>query len=127
MMPCFLLSGLKCPPADVNGGSHLPVPCTWKACSPAGKPFSDNLIKTPCGSCVSSALPTSLPCASLSDALLDCACAEPAAKERASATRMMRFMNAPEHEFVCVKLGQRSLRGNATARHRRRFNALLMP
>ena len=36
-MPCFLAAGLKCPPAEVNGGSHLPTAWTWKACSPRAR------------------------------------------------------------------------------------------
>jgi hypothetical protein len=33
-LPCCLPVGLKCPPADSNGGSHFPTLWVWKACSP---------------------------------------------------------------------------------------------
>src|SRR5690348_18032467 len=72
-MPCFLPAGLKCPPALVKGGSHLPTACTWKACSPAGNPLTASAISTPDGVCVSVAIPASLPSAVLSAAFALCA------------------------------------------------------
>src|SRR3954451_23715752 len=75
-MPWCLLSGLKCAAADSNdGASHLPTLWMWKACSPAGIPLSESLIKTPPGVCVSSTRPTSLPLLSLSAVWADCATA----------------------------------------------------
>src|SRR5262245_26233878 len=67
-LPCFFCSGLKWGPAEVKGGSHLPTACTWKACSPGGRPLSASAIRTPERVCVSSAVPTSLPSADLSSA-----------------------------------------------------------
>src|SRR6185437_14417832 len=60
-MPCFLLPGLKWPPALVKGGSHLPTACTWKACSPGGNPLSESASSTPSGNWVSLTEPTSAP------------------------------------------------------------------
>ncbi len=47
--PCFVTAGLKCGPALVNGGSHLPTAWMWKARSPAGAPFSVIFRRTPWG------------------------------------------------------------------------------
>src|SRR5579872_2699394 len=46
-MPCFLPVGLKWPPAEVNGGSHLAVWWMWMACSPGGRFLASSLIVTP--------------------------------------------------------------------------------
>src|SRR6185312_1267959 len=75
IMPCFLLPGLKCLPAELNGGSHLPTAWTWNACSPAGRPLTASFTSTPAGDWMSSAVPTALPSASLRDALAVCAAA----------------------------------------------------
>src|SRR6187399_2414055 len=74
-MPCFSLPGLKCGPADSNGGSHLPTAWMWNACSPAGSPLASSLSRTPAGACESSTVPTCLPLLSLSTALPDWAAA----------------------------------------------------
>src|SRR5882757_2908293 len=89
-MPCFLLAGLKCPPALVKGGSHLPTAWTWKACSPAGTPFTVSLSRTPCGVCSSATCPTSLPLVSFSDALAVWARAESDARLAAASTARLR-------------------------------------
>src|SRR6185437_11730108 len=67
--------GLKWPPAELNGGSHLPTAWTWNACSPAGRPLTTSFNSTPAGDWMSSAVPTTLPSASLRDALAVCAAA----------------------------------------------------
>src|SRR4029078_3569273 len=75
-IPCFFAPGLKCPPADVKGGSHLPTAWTWNACSPGGSPLSDALINTPCVVCVRLTEPTSLPSAFFMTTDAVCAVAE---------------------------------------------------
>jgi hypothetical protein len=69
----------------MNGGSHFPMPWTWKACSPAGKPFTESAISTPAGVWVNVAPPTSLPSLSLSAALALCAVAENVESARSDA------------------------------------------
>ena len=66
-MPCFLLSGLKWPPADLKSGpSHFAVWWTWMACSPGDRSWTASLIETPFAAAVSVAVPTSLPVPSAS-------------------------------------------------------------
>src|SRR6185437_581884 len=90
-IPCFLPPGLKCPPALVKGGSHLPTACTWKACSPAGMPFTDSLSSTPCGVWIRSTVPTSLPVLSLRTAFAISAWAEIAAVQAMPSAAMNRL------------------------------------
>src|SRR6185312_8592708 len=90
-MPCFALPGLKCPPALVKGGSHLPTAWTWKACSPAGMPFTDSLSSTPCGVWTRSTVPTSLPLLSLRTAFAVSAWAETAAVQAMPSTAINRL------------------------------------
>src|SRR5690242_19466346 len=90
-MPCFAPPGLKCPPALVKGGSHLPTAWTWKACSPAGMPFTDSLSSTPCGVWTRSTVPTSLPLLSLRTAFAVSAWAEIAAAQAIPSTAMNRL------------------------------------
>src|SRR4029079_1234783 len=78
-IPCFLLPGLKWPPAEVKGGSHLPTACTWIACSPGGRPLTETLISTPCAVWVRLTEPTSLPSLPFIGALAVCAAAGRAA------------------------------------------------
>src|SRR5215208_1644613 len=108
-MPWCLLSGLKCAAADSNdGASHLPTLWMWKACSPAGMPLSESLIKTPPGVCVSSTTPTSLPLLSLSAVWADCAAAgneSPAVSSEAMPTISIDFkivMNELHSVVACI-------------------------
>src|SRR6185295_4056539 len=90
-MPCFAPPGLKCPPALVKGGSHLPTAWTWKACSPAGMPFTDSLSSTPCGVWTRSTVPTSLPLLSLRSAFAVSAWAGIAAVQAMPSTAINRL------------------------------------
>src|SRR5262245_50433108 len=104
-IPCFFLSGLKCPPADIKGGSHLPMPWTWKACSPAGKPFTERAISTPPGVWVNVALPTSLLSLSFRVAFALCAATEnvESARSDADAVKVQRiFMTILREAWLAI-------------------------
>src|ERR1700722_1282166 len=66
--PCFLPSGLKCPPADLKSGpSHFGAWWKCMACSPGGKSCTVSSSPTVCGPLAQRITPpTTLPCASLS-------------------------------------------------------------
>src|SRR5688572_18307950 len=101
-MPCFLLAGLKWPPALVNGASHFGTAWKCTACSPGGRPFTSRLIDTPppvAGEIV--AVPTELPLASFRSTCFICAVAVPPASSTATADiEKMRFINSPEPSMI---------------------------
>src|SRR5579864_1501267 len=69
--PCFLASGLKCPPADLKSGpSHLGTWWKWMACSPGGRSWRLSSRPTPEPCSQRSTVPTLLPWASLSSTLV---------------------------------------------------------
>jgi hypothetical protein len=90
IMPCFLAVGLKCPPAEVNGGSHLPTAWTWKACSPGAMPLSASRSSTPCGPSLSAMVPTPAPLALFSVTVAVSAIAGAARARAAAIGRSMR-------------------------------------
>src|SRR6185436_20917241 len=96
-MPCFLLAGLKWPPALVNGASHLGTAWKCNACSPGGRPFKSRAIDTPppvAGEII--ATPTELPLASFRSTCFICADAVPAPSSTASVViEKMRVIYAP--------------------------------
>src|SRR5882757_3867236 len=83
------ISTVSSPLAGMNRLGMSPA-WTWKACSPAGTPFTVSLSRTPCGVCSSATCPTSLPLASFSDALAVWARAESDARLAAASTARLR-------------------------------------
>src|SRR5215212_11959285 len=83
--PCFLLSGLKCPPAEVNGDSHWPTAWRWNPCGPGGRPLRSPLRSTPWGVSVRVIVPIILPSRSFICAVALSPVAEYAAEARPSA------------------------------------------